>query len=118
MKLTKSGDERLRFAVSNRPAEPLPEGLFHQYAAPQQALTPGMGLGLSVVSAGAACHGGSLLLSTDRDGTVTALLSVAAEAGADAANRSFIQLPTGTEAALIALSPVLPPELYRPEDLL
>lgn len=118
VKLTKSGDERLRFAVSNRPAEPLPEGLFHQYAAPQQALTPGMGLGLSVVSAGAACHGGSLLLSTDRDGTVTALLSMAAEAGADAANRSFIQLPTGTEAALIALSPVLPPELYRPEDLL
>lgn len=117
VKLTRSGD-RLLFAVSNRPAEPLPEDLFHQHAEPQQALSPGMGLGLSVASAGAACHGGSLLLSTDRDGTVTALLSVAAGERADAANRSFIQLPTGAEGALIALSPVLPPELYRPEDLL
>ena len=118
VKLTRTGEDRLRFAVSNRPAEPLPEALFHLHAAPQQALQSGMGLGLSLVSAGAACHGGSLLLSTDRDGTVTALLSVAAGHGPDAANRCFIQLPTGAEATLIALSPVLPPELYRPEDLL
>ena len=118
IKLSQGEDRRLRFAVSNRPAEPLPEELFHLHAEPQEALSPGMGLGLSVVSAGAACHGGSLLLSTDREGVFTALLSVAAGEGPDAANRCFIQLPTGAEAALIALSPVLPPELYRPEDLL
>ena len=43
---------------------------------------------------------------------------MAAETRAADSNRSFLQLPTGAEANLIALSPVLPPELYRPEALL
>ncbi len=118
VKLTRIEDRRLLFTVSNRPAEPLPEGLFHLHADPQQALSSGMGLGLSLISAGAACHGGNLLLSAGEDGSVSALLSLTAGSEAEQANRSFIQLPTGEEANLVALSPVLPPELYRPEALL
>lgn len=118
LKLARGEERRLLITVSNRPAAPLPASLFDLHADPQQDLRPGIGLGLSVISAGAACHGGSLLLSADQSGLVTALLSVTGEEGVADINRSFIQIPMGTDADLVALSPVLPPELYRPEELL
>ena len=73
---------------------------------------------LSTVSAGAAVHGGGLLLSRTEDGTVTAVLSVAALPSDEHSVGSPVQLPDGSDAALEAFSTVLPPEAFRPEELL
>lgn len=118
LELSRVGEDKLRFVLTNRRGEPLPEQLFHGHSREETLLRDGMGLGLSIVSLGAAAQGGSLLLSQDREGKVTALLTVALAEKADQVNRSAVQLPTGYNAALSAFSSVLPPELYRVEDLL
>ena len=119
LRLTRVGELGLRFAVSNRTDQPLPRPLFHRHAAEPAELEGGAGLGLSMVSAGAACHGGSLLLSADETGVITALLTVRGGAEEDAAD-SFAQLRQipAAEAELVSFSELLPPELYRVEDLL
>ena len=117
VKLVRAGERGLRFSVRNRPTRPLPELRFDLHAAAQEALRPGMGLGLSLVSLAAAAHGGSLLLSAEQDGEVTALLTVTAEEGSAEVNKSLLQIPTGVEADLLAFSPILPPEVYQPELL-
>lgn len=116
--LSRTGERRLRFTVENRPAGPLPETLFGRHAAEVPDLRTGVGLGLSLAAAAAEYHGGGLLLSADGEGTVTALLSVETAAEEDPQVNCLIQYPTGPEAALLALSPVLPPASYRPEELL
>ena len=118
VRLTRPDEQRLLFAVSNRTDGPLPEALARIHTDPGQSLSAGLGLGISLISAGAAGHGGSLLLSAEADGTVTALLSAAALSPAEPDVRNCFQLPTGAEAALIVHSSILPPESYRPEDLL
>jgi signal transduction histidine kinase len=116
--LSRAGEDRLCFTVENRPAAPLPERPFQRHREEQTDLRTGKGLGLSLVSAAAACHGGSLLLSETEEGTVTALLSVTGSAEQDPVIRCPVQRPMGPDAALTALSPVLPPSLYHPDDIL
>ena len=116
--LTHTGKNRLRFAIRNSPAGPLPEAPFHRHAAEQSDLSGGAGLGLSLVSAGAECHGGRLLLSTDAEGVVTALLTLSTSEQADETVRSLVQLPQDPDVNLVALSQVLPADCYRAEDLL
>ena len=116
--VTQPGKNRLCFAVRNVPASPLPESLFRRHAAEQSDLQSGAGLGLSLVSAGAECHGGGLLLSREESGAVTFLLTLTVTDQADDTLRSPIQLPRNPDEDLVALSQVLPPECYRPEDLL
>jgi len=118
LSLSQSGNRQLCFAVRNKPANPLPEAPFHRHAAEQSDLAGGAGLGLSLVSAGAECHGGRLLLSTDADGVVTALLTLTASDTADETVHSLVQLPQDPDVNLIALSQILPADCYRPEDLL
>lgn len=119
LKLTRVGLNNLRYTVTNRPNAPLPPALFHRHAAEREDVRGGLGLGLSLLSAGAASHGGSFLLSSDETGTVTALLTIRfPEEGKETLSCSTIQQPTGTDANLIALSEVLPPDRYRLEDLL
>ncbi len=116
--LTQSGKDQLCFAVRNSPGTALPEAPFHRHAAERSDLKGGAGLGLSLVSAGAECHGGRLLLSTDAEGAVTALLTLRASERADETVRSAVQLPQDPDLNLVALSQILPADCYRPEDLL
>lgn len=118
LSLTRAGKDRICFALRNTPAQPLPELPFHRYATEQADLQGGTGLGLSLVCAGAECHGGGLLLSREEGGALTFLLTLAAAEHEDGEIRCPIQLPTNPDADLIALSQLLPPECYRPEDLL
>lgn len=118
LSLTWNGNDQLCFAVRNKPARPLPESPFHRHAAEQSDLTGGAGLGLSLVSAGAESHGGRLLLSSDAEGAVTALLTLTTADAADETVRSLVQLPQDPDVNLVALSQVLPVDCYRAEDLL
>ena len=118
LSLSQSGKRQLCFAVRNKPAGPLPEAPFHRHAAEQSDLSGGAGLGLSLVSAGAECHRGRLLLSTDAEGVVTALLTLSTSEQADETVRSLVQLPQDPDVNLVALSQVLPADCYRAEDLL
>lgn len=117
LSLTRVDRDRLRFAVRSTPAEGQPEALLRPGKA-QTDLWGGAELSLSLVSIGAECHGGGLLLSSDRAGAVTALLTLRSTDQEDETVRSPIQLPQDRDANLIALSQVLPPSCYRPEDLL
>ncbi len=116
--LTHTGKNRLRFAIRNSPAGPLPEAPFHRHAAEQSDLRGSAGIGLSLVSAGAACHGGKLLLSAEAEGAVTALLTLATSETEDETVRSPVFLPQDPDVNLIALSQILPPECFHPENLL
>lgn len=118
LELSRVGRIGLRFAVTNRQAGALPDPLFHRHAELGTLLEGGLGLGLSTVSAGAAAHGGGLLLSHAEDGSVTAVLSVAALRSDEHSVGSLVQLPDGPDAALEAFSALLPPEAFRPEELL
>lgn len=118
LSLTKIGNRRLCFMVRNTPKENLPDSPFHRHALEQSDPLGGAGLGLSLVSNGAECHGGGLILSRSDDGSVTALLTLTVSDTEDKSVRSPVQLPEDADTNLIALSPVLPTELYRPEDLL
>ena len=81
LELSADGPDRIRFTLRNRPCEPLPEALFHRHAAERGERFEGLGLGLSLVSAGAACMGGSFLISTDDSGRVAAVLSLPRRSG-------------------------------------
>ena len=117
--LQRNGDDKVCFLVKNRFKEAIPERLFHRHAAENSELKQGLGIGLSLVSAGAACHGGSLLLSSEESGVMTAMLRAAlCDPPPAGTYRSQVQLPGDPDLNLIALSPVLPPEAYRPDDLL
>lgn len=118
LRLSRIEKNRLCFSVRNKPRVPLPDAPFHRHATAQADLLEGAGLGLSLVSAGAACHGGGLLLSTDERGTVTALLTLQTIDVADETIRSTVQLPQEPDANLIALSQILPVDFFRLEDLL
>lgn len=118
LKLSRNRKGKLLFTLRNRSDEPLPEPLFRRHRSEQSLPLEGMGLGLDLVSAGAALHGGGLLLSQEEAGTVTALLSLTPAAQPDEGVCTLIQLPEGPQAALSALSGLLPPEAYRLEGLL
>ena len=117
--LTRGEGRKLRFALRNRPARPLPEALFHRHAAEQSDLRGGTGLGLSLLSIGAACHGGVFLLSPDERGFVTALLSVeGCREDTKPVLKSSFRDPNDPNESLAALSGVLPVSVYHPEGLL
>lgn len=112
LSLTFLGKRRLCFAVRCRPA-----AFFLDNDAAELEENGGGGDELSLVRAGAEYHGGGLLLS--REGNdVTALLTLDASDQCDRKIRSPVQLPQNPERNLIALSPVLPVEAFRPEGLL
>ena len=118
LSLRRIGKDKLCFCVKNRIDGPVTETLFHRYAAENCDLQPGLGMGLSLVSAGAACHHGSLLLSAEDADMLTAILSIGlADSPPVRTNRSNIELPRNQDENLIALSPALPPEAFRPEKL-
>lgn len=118
LELQADSRERLRFTVRNRPAEPLPEPLFHRHAAERCERFEGLGLGLSLVSAGAAVLGGSFLISADESGEVAAVLSLPGGGREEAGIQFRPQELPDYDKNLVALSPVLPTELFRLEDLL
>lgn len=118
LELSADGPDRIRFTLRNRPCEPLPEALFHRHAAERGERFEGLGLGLSLVSAGAACMGGSFLISTDDSGRVAAVLSLPRRSGEERGLRFQPRGLPDYDENLIALSPVLPPQLYSLEDLL
>ena len=118
VELCADSPDRVRFTVRNRPAEPLPEPLFHRHAAERSEGFEGLGLGLSLVSAGAACQKGSFLISVEESGELAAVLSLPVGAGRDAELHSQRHGLIDCDENLIALSPVLPNELFRLEDLL
>ena len=116
-KMARFGERGLRFTLPNLPASPLPADLFRRFSEERQDLEGGLGLGLSLVSAAAAAHGGSFLLSADAEGRVTALLSVAGAEIEDTQLCSPRVEPVGFDPTLVALSSILPPELYRPDAI-
>ena len=77
----------------------------------------GIGLGLTIARKAAAAHNGTLLLDQTQDGhpRFTISLSIQTPQGSDV--RSPIRLPVdyagGYDHALVELSDVLPPELYK-----
>ena len=118
LELSADGPDRVRFTLRNRPAAPLPEFLFHRHSAARSERFEGLGLGLSLVSAGAACMGGSFLISADDSGQVAAVLSLPRRSGEDGGLRFQPRSLPDYDENLIALSPVLPAQLYNLEDLL
>ena len=117
--MAEAGANRLRFTVENQPRQPLPPDLFQRHAESRNDLGSGLGLGLGLVSAGAEAHGGSLLLSQRESGAVAALLTVIGRDGETGSLASPVfQLPGGYNAALSALSPVLPASVFHPDGLL
>lgn len=117
LSMTPMGEDGVRFEVVNRPAAGLGEIPFQSHLE-TEALQAAAGLGLSLVRAGAACHGGGFLLSQGSDGRVTAVLRIRANREPDQKLRVRIDDVSGSEAALEALSQLLPRELYRLEGLL
>lgn len=112
------GADSFRFDLVNRPRTPLGEIPFQSHLDAEEQMRAATGLGLSLVSAGAACHGGSFLLSRDSDGLVTASLRIRAGAEPDSSFRARLDHDSGSDLALEALSALLPRELFRLEDLL
>lgn len=119
LELSKVGTGRICFSVQNQAAGVPQDAPFHRYAAQERGdLEGGVGLGLSMVSQGAACQGGTFLLSTDPEGRTTALLTLPLGAQADSGSRSPIQFPEAEpDPGLTAFSPVLPPQVYSLECL-
>ena len=87
-------------------------------SAEEPAFSDALGLGLSLIREGAAAHGGSLLLSADRKGLVTALLrlDVSAEHGRDLCARTLAMHP-GLDGGLVYLSRQLPARCYDPRGI-
>lgn len=120
--LRRPADDLLVLTVANHPeaADPLPEHLFDRHAASERELSgeKGPGFGLSLVSMAAGLHGGSLVFSTEADGTVRAALSIRMPNNPDEglhAARWLVQ--SGLNYGLISLSGCLPVEAFHPSAL-
>ena len=113
------GRRRVCFSIRNRAEQTKQNPSFHRYAMETRSdLEGGVGLGLSLVSQGADCHGGTLLLSTEDDGWTTALLTLTLGEQEDSGSWSPIQFPQAEEhPGLTAFSTILPPEAFLPENL-
>lgn len=118
LELTRPSLDRVCFTVSNHAAEGLPPEPFHKHTTAADATDRAAGLGLDLVSAGAALHGGSLLLSADGRGERKALLTLRLAEREDPRLESAYQLPRGVDAVMIGLSTALPAEAFYPIDLL
>ncbi|MBO4211296.1 MAG: HAMP domain-containing histidine kinase [Oscillospiraceae bacterium] len=118
LELTRIGMRRVCFAVRNQ-ADRRPDQPFHRYAQAESSdLNGGLGVGLSLVSQGAACHGGTLVFSTEEDGETTVLLTLPLGEQEDLYSRSSVQYPEAEEhPGLTAFSTILPPEAFAPENL-
>lgn len=117
--MTRPALDRVCFAVSNHCAEGVqPAAFFHRHTTALSDTDRQAGMGLDLVAAAAALHGGSLLLSDDGRGRITALLSLQLGEREDPKMESSFQLPRGVDAVMISLSPTLPPEAFFPIDLL
>lgn len=119
LELSRVGTGRVCFSIQNQASGVPQDNPFHRYAAQERTdLEGGVGLGLSMVSQGAAFQGGSFLLSTDAEGKTTALLTLPLGAQTDDSSHSPIQFPeTEPDYGLTAFSPILPPQVYSPENL-
>lgn len=120
LELSRPGEHRASFTVRNRSKGGKPAQIsFYRYAQEERAdLEGGLGLGVSLVSQGAACLGGTLMLSMEENGETAAVLSIALEDKDKSQNRSPVQVPElSQDEGLTAFSPILPPELYGPDNL-
>jgi len=76
----------------------------------------GLGLGLAIVRTAAANHGGTLLISSGRDGGTKITMTLAIRQNADTLLRSPLLRPDytgGWDHGLVELADCLPAELYR-----
>ena len=108
----------LVFTVENHSDRELPDQLFARYSAEPTEASASAGLGLQVVSLGARCHGGSLVLSCGPDRTVRAVMSVRMPetASADSLKLSVSPIESVDRGRLV-LSTVLPWQVYDLKDL-
>lgn len=119
LEMKRLGEGRVLFTLLNLPKLPLEEARFHRHAEPQQQLTEGMGLGLSLAGIGAAVHGGSFLLSSRPDGRVEAALSVAVRKPQEDLVLSSLQTPASQlHPGLVRLSELLPRDSFHPDRVL
>lgn len=122
LSLRMPGKNQLLLTLTNRwTSAPLPDHLFDRHAAPPEELSAekGAGFGLSLVSRAVRLHGGSLVLSTDGEGSIRSALSIRMPDGPspEIHDRRGRILPT-MDYGLVSLSGWLPKEAYHPLDLM
>lgn len=76
----------------------------------------GIGLGMVLIRAAAAAHGGTVLVDQPESGGTRVIFSMAVKTGPDrpGALRQRVDFSGGWDAGLVALSESLPPEVYMP----
>lgn len=118
--LTSNG-HRLYFCVENACSNTADKGysLFSRYMR-EPAIEEGrsgIGLGLPIVRAVAAAHNGTLLMDQPTDGGIRFTMTISTHTTATTSLRSHIRIPVdysgGWDHALMELSEILPPELYK-----
>ena len=109
---------QLVFTVRNRADAALPEDLFARVCSAPEEFHGSVGLGLQVVSLGAQCHGGRLVLSEDASRSVTAMLSIQLSEQPDPPTLKTSLSPLkDLSLCHLVFSSVLPVEVFDLRDL-
>ena len=112
--------KKLYFSIENATFQPVSSSIFSNFqrAPGLEQLYTGLGLGLTVARNAAAAHLGTLLMDQTADGFQRFTISMAICRPQGSEVRSPILLPIdyagGYDHALLELSDILPPELYKP----
>ncbi len=113
-------NDRLVFTLCNTNAEDLPkQNLWQQYRREPGLEDPrhGLGLGMTMASAAAASHGGTILADSPTEGQTRITMTIPIVKGSSDTLRSPIvhmgDYAGGRDRGLIELAEILPPESYR-----